>query len=53
MLAQFAYDVVLMDCQISELDGFAATATIRQREASMGRHVPIIAMTASHSLIQA
>jgi two-component system, sensor histidine kinase and response regulator len=47
MLAQFAYDVVFMDCQMPEMDGFAATAAIRQREASMGRHVPIIAMTAN------
>ena len=30
-----------------EMDGFAATTAIRQREASTGRHVPIIAMTAN------
>jgi CheY-like chemotaxis protein len=47
MLAQFAYDVVFMDCQMPEMDGFAATAAVRQREASTGRHVPIVAMTAN------
>lgn len=47
-MAQQSYDLVLIDCQMPELDGFAATAAIRHHEASIasGHHVPIIALTA-------
>ena len=48
MLGHDAFDVVLMDVQMPELDGFETTAAIRAQERAAGndRHLPIIAMTA-------
>jgi PAS domain S-box-containing protein len=39
-------DVVLMDVQMPEMDGFEATAAIRKGERTSGKHLPIVAMTA-------
>ncbi len=41
------FDLILMDCQMPEMDGFEATGRIRQWEADHGGRVPVIAMTAN------
>jgi CheY-like chemotaxis protein len=45
-LNQQAFDVLLMDVQMPDMDGFEATQKIRAREQKSGGHIPIVAMTA-------
>ncbi|NHO66149.1 DUF4154 domain-containing protein [Aestuariicella hydrocarbonica] len=41
------FDLILMDVQMPVMDGLTATRKIRELETSSGRHIPIVAMTAS------
>ncbi len=41
------FDIIFMDCNMPEMDGYAATQAIRQQEQQSGSHIPIIALTAN------
>ncbi len=45
-LEKESYDLVFMDIQMPDMDGIEATAAIREKENSSGKHQPVIALTA-------
>jgi CheY-like chemotaxis protein/HPt (histidine-containing phosphotransfer) domain-containing protein len=45
-LEQNRFDLLLLDVHMPELDGFHVIETLRQRERSTGRHLPVVALTA-------
>ena len=41
------YDIVLMDCQMPEIDGYQAATILREKEKGTGKHLPVVALTAN------
>ena len=46
-LKQTPFDLIIMDCQMPEMDGYQATLKIREGERNTGAHIPILALTAN------
>jgi len=47
MATDLQYDIIFMDCSMPEMDGYAATAELREFERSCARRTPIVALTAN------
>ena len=47
MMDLLRYDLIFMDCQMPQMDGFEATAQIRRKEESLGGRIPIVGLTSN------
>jgi two-component system, sensor histidine kinase and response regulator len=45
-LSKTDYNIIFMDCQMPQMDGYETTAAIRKSEIETGKHIPIVAVTA-------
>ena len=51
MLKQHSFDLVMLDCNLPDMDGYEVTRQIRAREIQLHRHTPVIAMSASSNAV--
>lgn len=51
MLEQYSFDLVLLDCNLPDIDGYEVTRRVRLRETALHRHTPVVAMSASSNAV--
>lgn len=51
MIERHSFDLVMLDCNLPDKDGYEVTRQVRMREAPLHRHTPIIAMSASSNAV--
>jgi CheY-like chemotaxis protein len=51
MLKRHSFDLVMLDCDLPDMDGYEVTRQVRMREARLHRHTPVIAISASSNAV--